>query len=745
MRRRVSIGITLAALLLLPAVLFAATSKPATTTPVKNQVLLVYHEDNSQAFKIVTPDKKVLTGADVIDGTPLPPKTQIVTEEGDYAELQITQTKTIIKISQKTNFTVDALRSDAGEGQDAFSLTLGKVRTVAGKASGKDKYNIKTQSAVCGVRGSDVVVETLDGIDAKVFTLEGTGWIQNLKTGAELDLAKGFFADTLAELFAPVEIPTDLFASLVQEMSFTKLNVDEVLQINKEWQDSLKAEGGAAPAGEGTPQTPPPPMQTNFMDDLMAKLREILGMEIGSITIGNTTWSKVVMQPQFTLGPLKMGLYLPIIYSGDMFNPADWYKPAGNNEWSFGTDPQYQNDTWGMVIDITSDLLLKIKYLEWGNQRDPFFFKLGNLNDITIGHGLIMRNFANDADFPAVRRVGVNIGLDFKSAGIEAMVNDAAAPDIFGGRVYLRPFGGFRAALGVSALLDWSPARDFNGGAAAAGDPIFINPGVDLDLPFVESDFFSLVAFADGAAMLPFFRSAPTAVSGISEGFALDAIYDPASSIMVKNWGVAAGLFGNLIIRDFTWRVEFRDFTGAFKPQFYNTGYERQRSAYVQDVLDYLVNPAAEAYNNQIMGIFGEGGLTLPKLFSLKLSYFWPWYQDKVTGEIVMDPEDHLVAKFTLEKGVIPVVNIWGTVSYERTKFIPTIMQTGGGSGLSLFDANTVVSAQVNYPVAPTLDVMLLYTTTAQRNPDGSLAYEKAGDLLPKMNISLAIETQVHF
>jgi len=42
----------------------------------------------------------------------------------------------------------------------------------------------------------------------------------------------------------------------------------------------------------------------------------------------------------------------------------------------------------GMVGDITSDLFLKIRYVEWGTQRDPFFVKVGNLNDITIGHVL---------------------------------------------------------------------------------------------------------------------------------------------------------------------------------------------------------------------------------------------------------------------------------------------------------------------------------------------------------------------
>ena len=103
-------------------------------------------------------------------------------------------------MSQNTNFTIDALRTETG-GQDVFSLGVGKVRTVAGRASGKDHYQIKTQSAVCGVRGSDIVVEFLEGTTSKLYTLEGTGWIQNLTTGKELDVPQADFADALASAF----------------------------------------------------------------------------------------------------------------------------------------------------------------------------------------------------------------------------------------------------------------------------------------------------------------------------------------------------------------------------------------------------------------------------------------------------------------------------------------------------------------------------------------------------------------
>jgi hypothetical protein len=327
------------------------------------------------------------------------------------------------------------------------------------------------------------------------------------------------------------------------------------------------------------------------------------------------------------------------------------------------------------------------------------------------------------------------------------MVNDAAIPDIVGGRLFIRPIPGFKAALGFSALVDFNPARDFYdpftlvGGPAAAGNPIFINPGVDLDLPFIESDVFGLVMFADGAVLLPYFRSAPTdpAYSSIKPGLATNAVYDPSASIPIKNWGAAAGFFGNLIIPDFTWRLEYRYFTGTFQPQFYDSGYERNRSQYVNTVLQYLMDPTNQAYNTYKMGIYGEGGFVLTRIFSLKLGYFWPWTINPSTGGITPDPNnpDHFIASFVIQKGVIPIVNVWGSVSYERTNlFMGSNLPTSLGD--ALLSANTVVSAQINYPVSPIMDVSLLYTTMAARDGNGNLIYSQ-GSLLPDMSTSLSI------
>ncbi len=340
---------------------------------------------------------------------------------------------------------------------------------------------------------------------------------------------------------------------------------------------------------------------------------------------------------------MKAGLYLPLIYNGNMFDPEDWYHPNGNDEWSFGFD---QTGVVDVVVDVVSDTFLKIKYFEWNEQRDPFFFKIGNLNDITVGHGLIMRDFANDADFPAVRRVGLNFGFDLGKIGFEYMVNDAGNL-LTPARRVLRPDVRARRAHGWARLLpavrqreEATEAQDHPATSRSAcrcsrtsarlsgfddpvkaGEPIFLNPGVDLDVPIFETDVFSIVAFADAALMVPYFRYAPDLAylgvmtgEAVEAGLAWEAVYNPdadigAGEIPFKNYGVAAGLFGNVWFID--WRLEYRYYTGVFKPAFYNTGYERSRSQYVSEVVDYLANMDDPRFNALHHGRLRRGRVRL--------------------------------------------------------------------------------------------------------------------------------------
>jgi hypothetical protein len=738
MKMRFLCSIAVIAILFLPFEIFGQQEKPEGSGPY---LKVTYLENNSGKIQVF--DQNGQPADEISYDTRFSKGWTVTTERGDRVELQLIPNKSIFKISDKTNFTVEDLQSDSG-GTNVFKVVLGKARMIASKSTGQE-YAVKGYSTTCGVRGTDFGVVIDPMVNETAFVLDGVIDFTN-EAGQTIQVAKGMMADAMATVFESVEIPADFKAEIEKTLGFEGVNPEDVQGYTPAVTPSPEQPAAERPSAQAKPPAAPAGTQPGPLDGALGWLRDILGMEVGSVTISGATWSKVVLSPSFTLGDFKLGLYLPIIYQGDMFNPQYYYRPAGNDEWNFGT-----GGTTFDWADMFTDLILKIKYMEWGTQRDPFFFKVGNLEDITIGHGLIMRNFANDVDFPAVRAIGLNLGIDFGFLGFESMVDNAADIQIVGGRIYVRPFGDFRAAFGLSLVSDLSPAADLmlsgTSITTAVGNPIFFNPGIDIDLPFIESDALSLIGFADVACMVPYFRTAvPAGLFGpasIPVGFAWDAIWDPAATMPLKNYGFSTGVLGNVLIIDY--RLEFRYFTGSFMPQFYNTGYMRTRGVYVLQQLALLCQPTTASLAVTQMGIYGEGGFTLDKIMNLTLGYFWPW-QVSSTGAFQSSDYDHFIATLTIEKGVIPLVNVWGSVSYERTMFMPTILN-GQSMGLTLFDANTVATAKVGYTITPNLDILLIYTATAHRDENGNLVYPTSGSgaFLPQLDTVLSIETDVHF
>jgi hypothetical protein len=408
-----------------------------------------------------------------------------------------------------------------------------------------------------------------------------------------------------------------------------------------------------------------------------------------------------------------------------------------------------------IVQDIFRDLFLKIKYVEFGDQRDKFFFKVGNLSGLTIGHGTLMRNYANDANFPAVRRIGVNLGFDLGVFGMETLVNDLSEPELFGLRMYLRPLHKvFPMAIGLSGVVDIDPSGDIPVDPDAttepdkAGDPIFINTAIDLDFPIVNADFFKLILFGDVAGMMPYYRESITdGVTTIDSGLYTKALINPDApegTLPLNNYGIAAGIFGNIFIADY--RLEYRNYRGTFRPAFYGKNYDRVRGEYAQELRSNLLN-APEI--DPVMGIYGEAGFNILDKFRFEAGYMWPWAED---GSF----EDDLIhLEASLAPGVIPVVDIYGSISYDRTKFVPALLGRDDYAELianienytvmnALFDANTVMKGEVVYAVAPTLDIAVLVTTSIGHDEDGNIVIDTETGM-PQINPTFSIETRIHF
>lgn len=682
--------------------------------------ILEYYDDDLE-LEITGADGVALV--DIYYGMDLQEGDTIRTERTG-AELRLDPNGSIIKLSPFTVFTIESLQKSE-EDSNNFNLISGKIHAIAARAGFGEKYQIRTQSAVCGVRGTDFGVISIPGSEEKAFVIDGLIDYTNSLTNQKIQLGSGMVGDAFAEVFQALAASAEQMNDLVKDVLFEQLDPAVVPghgtpeEVVEEEEDNTEEETVVESEGTEEEAVSDKTEEEIAESALLTAISDILGLEIGTVTIDGDTYSKAIIQPTFNIGKLKLSLYLPVVYQTDLFDPNDWYQPEGNNEWSFGSD---QTDIEDIALDFLSDLFLKIRYVEWGEQRDPFFFKIGNLSNMTLGHGILMKDFANDADFPAIRRVGLNLGVDKGGFGFETVVNDLVDPEIIGSRLYFRPVG--KLAIGFSSAVDINPDESINPASVVTyySDTIFLTAAADLDFPLMENDILSFIFFADIAGMLPY----------MDGEFKTEMMYDNANSSF-RNYGWNAGLFGNILFVDY--RLEYRYFDGVFKPSFFNTSYERMRGKYIEDISAYL---AAPTDLDPVMGIYGEGSFSLFNKINTTIGYMWPWDSSGPSEE------DEFLMVVEILPGTIPVLDIYGSIAYHRTKFIPTLFDSSVESGLTLFDANTTFTGEIVYPIAPTLALAAIVSTSVKTNADGSIEYNLATgypDIVPV----ITIETRIGF
>lgn len=722
--------ITLIAVLLalLPGVLTAQTAKKNASAPV--QAILAFSDDETQLVITDAKGNPLVPG----DGLVLPPGSIVKTLK-TTAEIQLKPNGTIIKLAASTTFKIEALKAADGTGTNDFAILGGKIRAVAAKltgASGTPGYNVRTPTANCGVRGTDFAMKfDPDNQMDWVCVQEGQVDFTNIVTGDTVPVGMNEFANTFDPVFQAGPVDAARLAQLFSDLDFVKLNP---LEVNPKEVPETANEVAPAPAPAAEEKPAAPPAEPNPVYEF---LKKFFGLEVGSVTIDGNTYSKAVLSPVIAFDSFKLGLYLPIVYTRDMFDPNDWYRPAGNNEWSFGSDKTNLTD---QISDAASDLALKIKYLEWGTQGvDPFYLKVGNLKTMSLGHGTVVRNFANDQDFPAIRKVGLNAGAKLGGITFEGMADDLAKASVVGGRIALDAVGdqvvvGFQAAADLHLANDQDMANDStftsNNTVQSRGDPILMVGGVDLQLFQVNlGPVFRTKAFADVNTLALYNRSASAYGA---QGFNTKTLWhdDQLGSL-----GGEAGFFGNIAIVDY--RLTFQAERGLYKNGLFQGNYYRTRNELLTAVGAYTLDSATakKVDENLTMGIFGSAGFNLFGMLTMEAAYRYPMVLNSA-GSVGFDENgDYFKLRFDVPKDKIPFVKLSGGVGYERNKFVKAIAKGG-----NLLDADSVLRGEVVYGMVQGMDLVVGLSTSALRDSNGNVVYDGGK---PKVGPTISIDTKV--
>ena len=85
----------------------------------------------------------------------------------------------------------------------------------------------------------------------------------------------------------------------------------------------------------------------------------------------------------------------------------------GTEEWDFSSPTASKNS----IID-------KIYFVRYGVPSDPFYVKLGALDRVDLGYGILVNGYSNSILYPQDRKVGLNVKRTSSSYEVQAFSND---------------------------------------------------------------------------------------------------------------------------------------------------------------------------------------------------------------------------------------------------------------------------------------------------------------------------------
>ncbi len=171
-------------------------------------------------------------------------------------------------------------------------------------------------------------------------------------------------------------------------------------------------------------------------------------LSMGSVSVDQEQLYRLSLRPDFPLGRLGIGLDLEIFIerNGDF----------GSRGWEAGSPTQ-----------TFDSILRKIYYVRYGRPNDAVYVKIGALDDVTLGYGLIMDSYRNTLHYPGIKKTGLQFriaNLAGTNIGLEGAINNLQDFQEGGALIGLRAFGyaaGLELGLTFVADLDqYSGLRD---------------------------------------------------------------------------------------------------------------------------------------------------------------------------------------------------------------------------------------------------------------------------------------------
>ena len=330
--------------------------------------------------------------------------------EASFAVVIFLDDKSVVKVRENTDF-------QFVETSNTRSLIIDQGTTLhnVNKEGRKKAYRVETPVSVASVKGTEFSAfhDAIAGID-KFVGKTGNFEVFNTISGLTVNVGAGQKAvsNSLGQLIPAPAQPGDFPEDPDGESNDQQQEEPQEESNQPEEQELQEQQPQNEPQQEGLsnnePETEEPsetqeqqPGEPQSGDSPKPKPKKPLnlGLGVGSATIDGVLYNQVALRPELSFGKLGLGLDFPLYIDNE-----------GN----------IRKDEW----DEASDIIDKFLYIRWGEKSDPFWFKWGALNNVTLGYGGLLNGYSNMMEFPSIRKVGINTGVGFGNFGTELFLSN---------------------------------------------------------------------------------------------------------------------------------------------------------------------------------------------------------------------------------------------------------------------------------------------------------------------------------
>jgi len=384
-------------------------------------------------------------------GTQLENGDVIQTASDGFAVIMFNDDKTLLKLRENVQITMNDDPStrtvNMDKGESLFEVTPGALK----------EFKVQTPVSVASVKGTKFWIACQDNED-RIFTTEGMVEVFNTLSGQTGIVTQGQVCintatgDMRIRYYSASELPDEsVFDSMMEEPVEEEVPQEEPEEKTAPSDRSetiiTPAEPITAPQIEETAEIP-----TETREEAEAEEQAEggegknygVGLGVGSVTINGKLYNQIAARPTLQMGKFGVGLDLVLYIDSE-----------GN----------ILKDNWNSLDDV----LDKIYFLSWGFMEDPFYVRLGGLDQVTMANGLVVSGYTNMLEYPDVKRLGTYLKFQTGKIGFNGFIADwnelggeTLTPGLLGGRVSYNTKLILPVSLGLSIVSDVNPYNAFD-------------------------------------------------------------------------------------------------------------------------------------------------------------------------------------------------------------------------------------------------------------------------------------------